>query len=78
MDIGIVLQTTPPALRVIELAKRAESLGFSHVWTFDSHILWEEPYVIYITILNGTAGKHDTHLSPDRPSRANSLSFSKL
>ncbi len=54
MDIGIVLQTTPPALRVIELAKRAESLGFSHVWTFDSHILWEEPYVIYSQILAET------------------------
>ena len=54
MDIGVVLQTTPPALRVIELAKRAESLGFSHVWTFDSHILWEEPYVIYSQILAET------------------------
>ncbi len=54
MDVGIVLQTTPPALRVIELAKRAESLGFSHVWTFDSHILWEEPYVIYSQILAET------------------------
>ncbi len=54
MDIGIVLQTTPPALRVIELAKRAESLGFSHVWTFDSHILWEEPYVIFSQILAET------------------------
>ena len=54
MDIGIVLQTTPPALRVVELAKRAESLGFTHVWTFDSHILWEEPYVIYSQILAET------------------------
>ena len=32
---------------MIDLAKRAETYGFSHVWTFDSHILWEEPYVIY-------------------------------
>ncbi len=54
MDVGVVLQTTPPALRVVELAKRAESLGFSHVWTFDSHILWEEPYVIYSRILAET------------------------
>ncbi len=54
MDIGIVLQTTPPAARVIELAKRADALGFSHVWTFDSHILWEEPYVIYSQILHET------------------------
>ena len=54
MDVGVVLQTTPPASRVIDLAKRAESLGFSHVWTFDSHILWEEPYVIYSQILAET------------------------
>jgi probable F420-dependent oxidoreductase len=54
MQIGVVLQTTPPAARVIELAKRAESLGCSHVWTFDSHILWEEPYVIHSRILAET------------------------
>ncbi len=54
MDIGLVLQTTPPASRVIDLAKRAETYGFSHVWTFDSHILWEEPYVIYSQILAET------------------------
>lgn len=54
MDVGIVLQTTPPASRVIDLAKRAETYGFSHVWTFDSHILWEEPYVIYSQILAET------------------------
>ena len=54
MDIGVVLQTTPPAARVVELAQRAETLGFSHVWTFDSHILWEEPYVIHAQILAAT------------------------
>jgi probable F420-dependent oxidoreductase len=54
MDFGVVLQTTPPSARVIELARRAESYGFSHVWTFDSHILWEEPYVIYSQILAET------------------------
>ena len=54
MEIGVVLQTTPPAARVIDLAKRAETYGFSHVWTFDSHILWEEPYVIYSKILDET------------------------
>jgi len=54
MDLGIVLQTTPPAARVVDLARRAETYGFSHVWTFDSHILWEEPYVIYSQILAET------------------------
>lgn len=54
MDLGVVLQTTPPSRRVIDLAKRAESYGFDYVWTFDSHILWQEPYVIYSQILAET------------------------
>jgi len=54
MDLGVVLQCTPPAARVIDLARRAETYGFTHVWTFDSHILWEEPYVIYSKILDET------------------------
>jgi probable F420-dependent oxidoreductase len=54
MDMGVVLQCTPPASRVIDLARRAETLGFDYVWTFDSHILWEEPYVIYSKILDET------------------------
>lgn len=58
MDIGVVLQCTPPAARVVDLAKRAETYGFSHVWTFDSHILWEEPYVLYSKILNETRKIH--------------------
>jgi probable F420-dependent oxidoreductase len=54
MDIGVVLQCTPPAARVVDLATRAETLGFRYVWTFDSHILWEEPYVIFSRILDRT------------------------
>jgi probable F420-dependent oxidoreductase len=54
MDIGVVLQNDPPALGVVELAKKAEAAGFSHVWTFDSHVLWQEPFVIYSKILSET------------------------
>ena len=54
MDFGAVLQTNPPASRTVHLAKLAEQYGFSHVWTFDSHILWQEPYVIYSAILAQT------------------------
>jgi probable F420-dependent oxidoreductase len=54
MDFGAVLQTNPPASRTVHLAKLAEQYGFSHVWTFDSHLLWQEPYVIYSQILNET------------------------
>jgi probable F420-dependent oxidoreductase len=54
MDIGVVLQTTPPSARVIDLATKAETYGFTHVWTFDSHILWQEPFPIYTQILANT------------------------
>ncbi len=54
MDFGVVLQTDPPASRVIDLAAKAETLGFSHGWTFDSHVLWQEPYVIYSQMLAAT------------------------
>ncbi|NTW39938.1 MAG: TIGR03842 family LLM class F420-dependent oxidoreductase [Cellulomonadaceae bacterium] len=54
MDFGAVLQTNPPASRTVELARIAETQGFSHVWTFDSHLLWQEPFVIYSAILAAT------------------------
>jgi probable F420-dependent oxidoreductase len=54
VDIGVVLQTNPPAAQVVELARQAELHGCTHVWTFDSHLLWEEPFVIYSQILAAT------------------------
>lgn len=54
MDYGVVLQTDPPAWRVVDLVTKAETLGFSHGWTFDSHVLWQEPYVIYSQMLSAT------------------------
>ena len=54
MDFGVVLQTNPPARRVVELAKRAEANGFTHVWVFDSTVLWQEPFVILARILAET------------------------
>jgi probable F420-dependent oxidoreductase len=54
MQFGAVLQPNPPASRTVALAKLAEQYGFSHVWTFDSHLLWQEPYVIYSQILAET------------------------
>jgi probable F420-dependent oxidoreductase len=54
MQFGAVLQNDPPAWRVVDLARRAETYGFTHVWTFDSHLLWQEPYVVYSQILAQT------------------------
>ncbi len=58
MQLGVVLQCNPPASRVVDLARQAENLGFEYVWTFDSHLLWEEPFVIYSQILANTRKVH--------------------
>lgn len=55
MDFGLVAQTNAPAKDVIALAQRAEAAGFSHFWTFDSVVLWQEPFVIYSQILANTS-----------------------
>ncbi|WP_406047675.1 TIGR03842 family LLM class F420-dependent oxidoreductase [Kribbella sp. NBC_00889] len=54
MDFGVVFQCDPPASAVVELARKAEDAGFGYVWTFDSHLLWQEPFVIYSQILAAT------------------------
>ncbi|MCK7624738.1 TIGR03842 family LLM class F420-dependent oxidoreductase [Streptomyces sp. RS10V-4] len=55
MDFGLVLQTDPPASGVVALMQRAEAAGFTHGWTFDSCVLWQEPFVIYSRILAETS-----------------------
>ncbi|MFF5860185.1 TIGR03842 family LLM class F420-dependent oxidoreductase [Streptomyces sp. NPDC012751] len=54
MDFGLVLQTDPPASRVVSLMRRAERNGFRYGWTFDSAVLWQEPFVIHSQILANT------------------------
>jgi probable F420-dependent oxidoreductase len=54
VDFGLVLQNDPPAWRVVDLLRRAETLGFGHGWTFDSHVLWQEPFVVYSQVLAAT------------------------
>ena len=55
MDFGVVLQTNPPASGVIAMMQRAEEAGFCYGWTWDSHVLWQEPFVIYSRILAATS-----------------------
>jgi len=54
MDFGLVLQADPPAQAVVDRMRVAEDSGFRYGWTFDSHMLWQEPYVIYPLILAAT------------------------
>src|SRR6202167_1369665 len=55
MEFGVVLQTNPPASRGVEMMRRAGDGGFSYGWTWDSHVLWQEPFVIYSAVLAATS-----------------------
>jgi probable F420-dependent oxidoreductase len=55
VDFGLVLQNDPPADLLVERMRRAESGGFGYGWTFDSAVLWQEPFVIYSRILEHTS-----------------------
>ena len=54
MEFGLVLQADPPAWSVVDLLARAEGAGFSHGWTFDSCVLWQEPYAVLNQVLART------------------------
>ncbi|MBW4717590.1 TIGR03842 family LLM class F420-dependent oxidoreductase [Saccharothrix obliqua] len=54
MDFGVVLQTDPPARDVVAALRTAEDSGFRYGWTFDSTVLWQEPFVIYSQVLAAT------------------------
>jgi probable F420-dependent oxidoreductase len=55
MDFGVVLQTDPPGMAVVDGLVRAEGSGFGYGWTFDSCVLWQEPFVIYSQVLARTS-----------------------
>jgi probable F420-dependent oxidoreductase len=44
LSFGVTVLPDPPASRVVELLKLAEQHGFEYGWTYDSHILWHDPY----------------------------------
>lgn len=54
LDFAICFKGDIPPERTVKLAKAAEKGGFSHVWTFDSHILWKECYTMLTLIATQT------------------------
>jgi probable F420-dependent oxidoreductase len=44
LSFGVTVLPDPPASRVVELLKLAEHHGFEYGWTYDSHVLWHDPY----------------------------------
>ena len=42
MDFGITLKSDMDVFREVKIAKQAEAAGFNYLWSFDSHVLWQE------------------------------------
>ena len=61
LEFGVGLFPTEPLQNMIQLAKLSESLGFSHVWIGDSHLIWREAFVnMAAAVLNTTKVKIGT------------------
>ena len=46
LDFGVTFLPDPPARMFVERIVRAEQLGFRYGWTYDSHILWQDGYIL--------------------------------
>jgi probable F420-dependent oxidoreductase len=44
LSFGVTVLPDPPYTRLVELMQLAEQHGFEYGWTYDSHILWQDPY----------------------------------
>jgi probable F420-dependent oxidoreductase len=44
LSFGVTVLPDPPWQRLVELIALAEKNGFDYAWTYDSHVLWQEPY----------------------------------
>src|SRR6266516_903925 len=44
LSFGVTVLPDPPYMRLVELMQLAEQHGFEYGWTYDSHVLWQEPY----------------------------------
>jgi probable F420-dependent oxidoreductase len=58
LSFGVTFMTDPPASETVARTVLAEQNGFSHAWTWDSHVLWQDPYPIFALMAAGTERIH--------------------
>jgi probable F420-dependent oxidoreductase len=54
VKFGVTVLPDPPWQRLVELVVKAEQLGFDSGWTYDSPILWQEPYPLISLLVERT------------------------
>ena len=60
-SFGVTFMADPPSSEPVRRAVLAEENGFSHVWLWDSHVLWQEIYPIFTLMAEATS---DIHIGP--------------
>lgn len=58
LDFGVTFMADPPVSEVVDRAVLAEQNGFSHIWLWDSHVLWQEVYPIFTLMADRTSSIH--------------------
>jgi probable F420-dependent oxidoreductase len=54
MDFAITFKGDIDPQRTVKIAQGAEAAGFAYVWSFDSHVLWQEVYAMLTLIAANT------------------------
>ena len=50
LECAITFKADMPPARIVNLTRQAEAAGFTYGWSFDSHLLWQDPYPL-LTIM---------------------------
>ncbi len=61
ISFGVTFMADPPVSEIVSRTVLAEQSGFSHVWLWDSHVLWQEVYPIFTLMAAATT---DIHIGP--------------
>src|SRR5262249_55250715 len=55
LEFAITFKADMPPARIVSLTRQAEAAGFTYGWSFDSHILWQDPYPLLTLMAANTA-----------------------
>jgi probable F420-dependent oxidoreductase len=62
LSFGVTVLPDPPSTRLVELMKLGEDNGFEIGWTYDSHVLWQESFVLLTLAVQATSTMKFGHL----------------
>ena len=58
LEFAITFKADMPPTRIVNLTRQAEAAGFTYGWSFDSHILWQDPYPLLTLMAVNTERMH--------------------